>query len=304
MKFILSLLSFVFIFSIGCIGLESSVIDTSISPSFPRLVIHNHCSYDIWMEHENLPSAIPSVFKIAAGDSFPVFIPSEGLASTRIWPKKGCDAWGNFCQIGQSHEPCSYLGCIPPVDSKLEVTWGCTLSDKSKCDKTPQGDLMVNTWWDSSLTDGFTFPFQVSVSGGDDRLSCSDADCSGISLSQCPFDEDLSDEGLNLEYLSEDLLLNSDSGCFSPCMKLNYPGYGGLGLDDPASTVEQMYCCPTPPVSSSDCNNGPVSTTQYSDLVHSGCSNTVYSFPYDDSIGLRNCSSSVTLEFVVGPDCP
>ena len=287
------------------IGCKSSVPvpDAVRKASPPRLVILNACSYDIWIQQDKMPSG-PQVVRVKAGTSTSYDIPAEGLASTRYWPKKGCDDTGQNCTMGQSSPPCPPTGCTPPVDSKLEATWGCTLADKSKCGKTPQGVQMIDTYWNSSAVDGYTLPFTVKTTGGDGRQSCIPVDCSNLFLALCPKDDNLSNGGANPKYAKENLNLVGAQGCFSPCMKLNYPGFGGDGLNDPAGAVEQMYCCPTPPISSPACQAGPVPKTKYVSLIHTGCNNTSYGYAYDDGLGGRNCSGDTVLEMTIGPNCP
>ena len=271
-----------------------------------RLIITNKCEVDIWIQQQGFAGS--ALVHLEQGRSHDYQIPAAGLASTRFWPKILCDAKGNNCAIGQSSAPCPAAGCAPPVDSKLEVTWGCTLADKMNCGLTPQGVRMIDTFWNASAVDGYTLPFTVAVHGGDDRKSCIPVDCSGLATAICPRNEDLSDNGKNPAYKSQTLATKNPTtggyaGCFSTCTKLNYPGYGGDGLNNPAGAVEQMYCCPTPPVSSSQCQAGPVAKTKYVESIHKACKNTTYGYAYDDGIGGRDCSGDTVLEFVVGPKC-
>ena len=274
------------------------------APVVPRLIIKNACTYDVWIQQDKMPAPSAQVVLVKSGASESYVIPAGGLASTRFWPKKGCDATGQNCSMGQSSAPCGPKGCAPPVDSKLEATWGCTLADKTQCGKTPQGVPMIDTFWNSSAVDGYTFPFSMKVTGGDGRKSCLPVDCSGLTLAACPKLDDLSDGGKNKKYSKEDLNLTNAAGCFSPCMKLNYPGFGGDGLNAPGGPVEKMYCCPTPPVSSPQCSAGPVPKTNFVKLVHSACKGTAYGYAYDDGIGGRNCSGDAVIEMTVGPNCP
>ena len=295
--------AFLLAFFISCDKTPSEVVITDAPSKVERLTIQNACDYDIWIQQDNIPN-YDSLILMKSGESISIQIPEEGLASTRLWPKKDCDDSGNNCKVGQSSPPCPDNGCAPPVDSKLEVTWGCTLEDKSSCAKTPQGDVMYDTWWDSSAADGYTFPFTVNVLGGDSRDSCLPANCSDLRLLDCPISDDLSDDGACPEFMYEDLNVQSYLGCFSPCMKFVYPAFGGLDMNDPAGSIQKNYCCPTPPVSPEECSSGPVNTTGYVDLIHSACKNSVYGYPYDDGLGLRNCSADVELQFVIGPNCP
>ncbi len=261
-----------------------------------------------------MSDSTPSVVKIASGDHYDFEIPDEGLASTRLWPKKGCDADGQNCVIGQSSNPCPEEGCPPPVDSKIEATWGCVLSDQTQCAFTPQQERIGDTYWNSSAVDGYTFPFKVSVSGNtitDSAQPCSEVDCEDLSIDECPTAENLSEgEGGSQfpEYESEDLRVRKSAndpviGCYSPCKKFNYPTFSGLDLDEDADPPV-IYCCPTPPISADECRAGPVVATEYVSSVHSMCNNSVYTYAYDDAIGLRHCSANTKVHMTIGPNCP
>lgn len=268
----------------------------------PRLEIKNGCSYDIWIQSD--VAGTGAVAPVKAGATLSFDIPAGGQASARYWPKKGCDVTGQNCTMGQSSPPCPATGCQPPLDSKLEATWGCTLANKDQCGKTPQGVRMLDTFWNSSGVDGYTFPFTVAVTGGDKRASCIPVDCADLALSKCPTSEDLSNGGANPAYKNVSLVATGGAGCFSPCMDLNYPGFGGQGLNAPAGPVEQMYCCPTPPISSPACQAGPVPKTKYVELIHAACKKTSYGYAYDDGIGGRNCSGDTVISMTIGPNCP
>jgi hypothetical protein len=268
-----------------------------------RLRITNNCELPIWVQQQGVAGA--SQVYVEKGAHTDYDIPAAGLASTRFWPKMLCDKDGNNCKIGQSSNPCpaTAAGCAPPVDSKLEATWGCTLADKTKCGYTPQGVQMIDTFWNASAVDGYTLPFTMTVKGGDGRASCLPVDCAGLAMTQCPTDDDLSNNGANPAYKKQDLRVANGAGCFSTCTKLNYPGWGGDGLNSPAGPVEQMYCCPTPPISSPQCKAGPVVNTKYVKAIHTMCKGTTYGYAYDDGIGGRNCSGDTVIEFTLGPNC-
>lgn len=282
-------------------------------PAATRLTIRNECAYTIWIQQQNLPDATPSVVEIASGSQHSYDIPDAGLASTRLWPKTGCDATGHNCIMGQSSPPCT--DCPPPVDSKFEATWGCTLADRSQCDFTPQGYQLVDTYWNMSAVDGYTLPFTATVTDNaltDTEAPCEPVDCAGLSFDQCPTDIDLSD-GLGITdptYASVDLrLFNHDAafvGCYSPCKYLNYPTYGGAGLSE-SSAQAVLYCCPTPPISSEECRAGPggnIDPNAYVAAIHAMCNNSTYAFAYDDNYGLRHCSAETKVEVTFGPSCP
>lgn len=300
----------IFLAVLGLVACQNGPVNRipTLKTEVSRFQITNKCNYDIWVQQQNFPDS-PDVVNIKSGATVPYSIPDAGLAATRLWPKAHCNESGQNCKIGQSSPPCSSTGCAPPVDSKIEATWGCTLQDPSQCAKTPQGNLIdATTWWNASAVDGYTFPYTISVTGGDKRSACQPVDCSGLSFAGCPTDEDLSNNGANPKYAHENMKVvaqdGSQAGCFSTCMKLNYPGWGGVGLNDPAGSVEQMYCCPTPPISSPQCQAGPVVKTKYVNDVHSMCKHTVYGYAYDDGVGLRNCSADVEISMVIGPNCP
>jgi len=271
----------------------------------------NHCAYTIWVQQNNMPDGTPSVVELASGAFHDYDIPEEGLPATRFWPKAGCDSNGDNCVIGQSSPPCPLLGCAPPVDSKIEVTWGCTLADQSQCAFTDQGQqLGLVTYYNSSAVDGYTFPYTVTVDS-EEGGSCNDLDCSELLVDECPVDENLS-VGLNgifPEYSDVDLrvlnssLSSSALGCFAPCKKFNYPTYGGLGLEE-SSDEAVLYCCPTPPISPEECRQGPADTMNYTNLIHQKCSGGVYGYAYDDGVGLHGCSSATKIEMTIGPNCP
>lgn len=278
-----------------------------------RLQVVNNCSYTIWLQQQNMVG-VPSVIKLDAGASAQFVIPNEGMAATRLWPKKGCDADGNNCVMGQSSPPCPENGCPPPVDSKFEATWGCTLSDHNACAVNPSAPwekLSGDTYWNTSAVDGYTFPFTASVT--DNTLPaeiCSPVDCSALTMDQCPSSENLSvgvDGAVSALYSSVDLhLLNQGGalmGCYAPCTKMTYPTYSGLWLSN-SGTEAAMYCCPTPPISPSACSSGPVEATQYVARVRSMCGGTVYTYAYDDGNGLRQCSGATKVRLIIGPNCP
>lgn len=279
-----------------------------------RLQIVNKCSYTIWIQQQNMPSGTPSVVKLKAGESAQYVIPEAGLAATRLWPKKGCDADGHNCLMGQSSPPCPTNGCPPPVDSKFEATWGCVVSDRNACainPSAPSEKLSGDTYWNASAVDGYTFPFTASVTGNTLPASiCSPVDCGALKMDQCPTSENLSvgvGGAVSTAYSSVDLNLKNNAGelmgCYAPCTKMTYPTYGGLWLSN-SGTAAAMYCCPTPPVSPSECSAGPVEDTLFVSRVRSMCGNTVYTYAYDDGDGLRQCSGATKVRLIIGPNCP
>lgn len=91
-----------------------------------RLRFVNGCQKDdIWLAGTAVavPLFTPDV-KLGAGEEYAFTVPDAGLASTRFWPKWGCNEAGQMCAIGQSGGPgeaCAPEGCAPPVDSKFEA---------------------------------------------------------------------------------------------------------------------------------------------------------------------------------------
>jgi hypothetical protein len=277
--------------------------DHSTGPTSTRLTITNQCSYTIWVQQQNMPSATPSVVELASGAQHSYDIPDAGQASTRFWPKTGCDSTGQNCTVGQSSDPCT--NCPPPVDSKLEATWGCTLADASQCGITPQGDPIGDTFWNMSAVDGYTLPFTASITGNtitDTSAPCQAVDCSLLDFAGCPTDINL---GTGYEHV--DLQVNNTTpqqiGCYSPCKVLNYPTFGGYNLSETSSEAV-LYCCPTPPVSSAECRAGPGATNAYVTAIHTMCNNSTYAYAYDDNFGLRHCSSATNVDVTFGPNCP
>jgi len=277
-----------------------------------RFRITNQCGKPIWIQQQNMPAGTPAIIPLAQAQSYDFNIPDAGLASTRFWPKVGCDSSGENCQIGQSSGPCpaNSQGCAPPVDSKIEATWGCTLPDPSQCATTPQGDKLTDTFYNSSAVDGFTLPYAVTVTSGG-GAACNDLDCSTLDLSACPSAENMSQgrSSQHPEYSSENLAVIDPAdpqlvrGCYSPCKKFNYPTYGGLNVAE-TSDEAIIYCCPTPPISSGECQAGPVAKSEYVALIHQHCSGGVYGYAYDDGIGLHTCSAATEIEMTFGPNCP
>ncbi|MBI5582563.1 MAG: hypothetical protein HY892_01945 [Deltaproteobacteria bacterium] len=281
----------------------------------PPLTVTNACSFPIWVQQDknHKLTDTPLVKKIEAGQSFDYPVDPKGRISTRFWPKWGCDAQGENCLWGQSvtgtggpddYAPCPVTGCHAPADSKLEVTWGCAYSDPANnplCEhKKPQ------TFYNGSAVDGYSLPFKINRSG-DPALSCQDINCSSLTLTNCPSDDNLSQGRLDTHpaYNSVDLriLLNGQpTACFSPCKKLNTPQspYGGFNLNE-QSDEAIMYCCPDPPILSLECNAGPVPQTKYVTMVHQMCPNT-YGFAYDDTLAGFNChyTTKFTLTFCPG----
>lgn len=278
--------------------------------ALPSLNVKNNCPFTIWVQQskEHKLTDTPLIQKIEASRSFHYAVDPKGIKSTRFWPKWGCNAQGENCLWGQSvngtggaddYAPCPAGGCHAPADSKLEVTWGCAYPNPAV---NPQCEhKKAQTYYNGSAVDGYSLPFKITRSG-DPAASCQDIDCSGLNLAACPTDDNLSQgrSGVHPQYRSIDLrifLQGSLTACFSPCKKMNYTQFGGLGLNEQSDEVV-MYCCPDPPILSPECNAGPVPKTKFVTTVHQMCPNT-YGFAYDDSLAGFNChfSTQLTLTF-------
>jgi len=260
-----------------------------------RLRITNGCAEDdLWLANFAFQTPyFPQDLKLAAGATHEFAIPDEGLAATRFWPKWGCDYTGSSCKIGQSGGPgesCSAAGCAPPVDSKFEATFGCMPGTKSCAHNPsdPSQPLGPTDWWDVSQVDGWTLPYKVEVLG-DCPQAPKTIDCSRLSLSSCPSDEDLGGTtGKTTLRLRDPAGSGETVGCYSPCAKLTYSQWGqGEGFT-PESKEAQDFCCPTPPISPEQCSSGPVVQTQFVAAVHELCP-SVYAYAYDDGMGLAQC---------------
>mmetsp|Transcript_42894 Transcript_42894/g.136315 ORF Transcript_42894/g.136315 Transcript_42894/m.136315 type:complete len:427 (-) Transcript_42894:105-1385(-) len=247
-----------------------------------RLRITNGCTSEpMWIASMAGTGRVndPSIVELAPL-AFHDFHITDGLASTRYWPKLGCDLNGGACRIGDSGGPgqvCNpQFGCAPPVDSKFEATFGAV---GQPCDFST-GQIAGCDWLDISMVDGFTVPFRVEVLG--DCHGSPSIDCSALSFSRCPSDLQVRHPGTG------DL-----AGCYSPCAKRTTANWGNAaGRHSPADPAAMMYCCPTPPITPSECQAGPVAHSPYVAMVHSDCPG-VYAYAYDDAEGLRACPAGV-----------
>ncbi len=219
-----------------------------------RLRITNQCNKTLWIQQDyKSKTNDPIVVEIPQGSSYDYNIPDEGLASTRFWPKSGCNSHGYDCTVGEStgvpeaeaqgyqHGPYS-----PDINSKFEATWGCLkaifANNPSLCavnPSDPNHHLNAETWWNGSAVDGYTFPYAITVKKH--NSSCMDlmtgkvianpgVNCGHLSADACPSDANLSTEGkfntingvnvthVNLQWL--DSKTGTPIGCFSPCSKL------------------------------------------------------------------------------------
>ena len=89
----------------------------SASPG-TRLRISNGCASDpLWLANFAFQTPyFEQDIMLEGGGSHDFAIPQKGLASTRFWPKWGCDSDGMNCRIGGSGGPgegCIAEGCAP-----------------------------------------------------------------------------------------------------------------------------------------------------------------------------------------------
>jgi hypothetical protein len=319
--------------ALGAVG----AVATAAEPP-TRLRITNHCPYPLWIQQDfKHPTADPVVREVGAGASLDYAIPDQGLAATRYWAKANCNSWGYDCAIGEStgvpaaqaakHQTVTLFD--PQIDSKLEATWGCLEKDPSKCALNPssnRGERLDGwTWWNGSVVDGYTFPFEIltrtpGAKCYDQRsgslLQDASVRCGGLDPRQCPAGENLSTGGKygtisGVDVTRVDLRLGAVTavadlvGCFSPCTKLTQAARGGwrtkLGGLAPDSPQAQMYCCPTPPVSPASCSAGPAATTQYLQAVQGPQKCNSYAYAYDDAQGLAKCEGPMKFELVYCP---
>jgi len=299
--------------------------NNNLPPQTTTLRFINNCSYDLMLEGRtgvvtqagnpnDQPAGIPEPLPgyttpnlLSSGGYFDYEISSSGLAATRFWPKYGCVS--GVCQTGDS-DPfwpqggCpSGVGCSPPADSLFEATWGCSLPNSSSCSflnpnanntSTSARVSQTTTYFDTSAVNGFTLPFTVQMSGSSSgACDVQLIDATQLNVANCP----ISNIGLET---STDLTWYNNAetiglGCFSPCTYLTYPQPYGLGLplsNSSTTSPQAQYCCPTPPFTSSSCRAGPVSSTAYTNYIHTATGSNVYAFSYDDAHGLHTCPSS------------
>ncbi len=287
---------------------KSTNVDTT-----KRLRIQSDCTSPLWVFHTvgtgggtlDAPAKVELKNK---GDYYDYKIPDKGLASTRFWPGAECDTKGNNCKIGSSGGPglsCPDIGCAPPVDSKFEGTFGCLSSiNKSDCQTNPSAPNTVLSRednWDTSMVDGFTLPYKVTVAG-----SCptgpikSTIDCTDLKWSECPTNESINNSTVDLQL--KDLGTGTEVvGCYSPCSKLTMNNWNNNPTYSPDSTEAAYYCCGG--ITPAECQAGVGAKTKYVDNIHKYCPQT-YAYAYDDGTGLFTCPAAESTVYTVTFSCP
>lgn len=311
-----------------------------------RFRVTNYCNEALWVQQDyKNPTQDPNVVEIAPGLSYDYNIPDKGLASTRFWPKKGCNEHGYNCKVGESTAvPAAEANgwqkppYAPDINSKFEATWGCVdaifNNNPGFCAANPSDpghNLGRETWWNGSAVDGYTLPYAVNVLNHQNTcldihsgqvLTDPGVTCGGLKPSLCPSDANLSTEGqynvvngvnitnVNLQWI--DQATGEPVGCFSPCAKLTTAqgsdggsSAGGwkhiLGGLNPESPEAQMYCCPTPPISSGQCSAGPAARSSYAQSINHVQNCNSYTYAYDDAKGLARCGPQTKFELIFCP---
>jgi len=254
----------------------------------------------LWIVGADERHILGTQFKLPALQSLDVHI-TGGLGSTRYWPKLRCNAQGMDCAMGDGWGPMgcnSSHGCAPPLDTKLEGTFGIA----GKPCNLQKGQLDGCDFIDFSLVDGYTVPFKFEVYGDckssfpreTDRVHRT-VDCSALSVAHCPCDEQLGNRPpTSLKASgpkSQDAI-----GCYSPCSKYTY-----AWDKDPKDAESAPYCCPTPPETPETCRSGPVATSKYVQAVHAMCPG-VSGYAYDTQHGLLGCPAGT--KYVLTFYCP
>jgi len=291
------------------------------------LRIINNCKTTLWLEARYgnqgapLPGQSTTAVQALPGSYVDYTVPDTGLSGSRFWAKYGCDTNGKNCLIGDQMQywpnppgGCPSGGCTPPVDSLFEATWGCRPG--SSCNSQNP-----TTWFDTSQVDGWTIPYKLTPVGDTSGCDCIGSSCgfkgvdaSTLDLKNCPSGEDLTANGAypyvnaagkNTSLSSVDLrIINNGQvlGCMSPCKRLNWGVPYGLQQDEGHGSAMWM-CCPTPTpdncspsngcITPQACRTGPIENTQFVAAVHRMAPG-VYSYSYDDGVGLHACPAGVT----------
>merc|ERR1719282_621878 len=83
------------------------------------------------------------------------------------------------------------------------------------------------------------------------------------------------------------------AGCYSPCSLLIHSNWNNLVSEGRKTEDPEVapYCCPTPPETPDACREGPITKTEFVQVVHRSCPG-VYGYAYDDAKGLLRCNSN------------
>jgi hypothetical protein len=114
-----------------------------------QITFTNKCGYKLWiapLTNAQGPVLPPGIMGLDNGQTGTYQIPNSGWGG-RFWPKSGCDADGEYCEVGQSVAPCDG-GCDPPAETKVEFFF-------------PGDDVPGAVWYDVSLVDGYSLPVEI-----------------------------------------------------------------------------------------------------------------------------------------------
>lgn len=172
-----------------------------------RFAVINNCNEKVWLANKPLPTFGPngvvekdqpvdkgSYFILDDAYARSLFLPNsngspakpgftlaQGFPSLNFYAKFGCDANGTDCKIGQVVGPdtltpnqiCSGpLGCQPDAITKFEMSFGCTLADRSQCSKNPSKpseSLAPESYLDGTFLDGFSNNIALDIFPGSDE---------------------------------------------------------------------------------------------------------------------------------------
>lgn len=144
--------------------------------------VYNNCPYSVWMQAINPPISSESLVMISSKNGYDYSINGQLLNSFNVFPKTGCDSNGINCLVGQSLPPAPIYGGVqygqqPPIDSLFEGTFNNN-----------------GNYYDGSAVNGYTIPFNISVSKGvgENSPTCIGADASKLTITACPTNDDIS----------------------------------------------------------------------------------------------------------------
>lgn len=172
----------------------------------------NNCNEQVWLANKPLPTFGPhgvmekdqlikqgSYFILDDAYAKSLFLPnkngspsnpdfalSQGFPSLNFYAKFGCDSKGTNCKIGQvtgkdtltPDQSCVGNFCQADTFTKFEMSFGCTLQDKSQCSKNPsdpkKGPLSPESYMDGTFLDGFSYnvAFDVFPAANETQEQC------------------------------------------------------------------------------------------------------------------------------------
>lgn len=208
------------IFCPGSVPLDATTTGRVFEKTDSRFAVYNNCPDDIWVQAKPVPASPPVPAYCKPGDTTPNVIvnatdclvhlptgyahvyhtPAAGLQSFNIWSKTGCDATGFNCKTGEINDNGQASGNSrpygpqPDIETAIEGTFGCTLTDTSGCQQTQNGNTLGSqTYLDVTFVNGFTRPAQLQILRGSDEthIACLSTPTPSLDISLCPTNEDL-----------------------------------------------------------------------------------------------------------------